>query len=1111
MNCIFKSLWSTARQQYVATDEVKASRGKSCKSIVAVTVGAALLGIASASLASYVPSALVGGYEGDPGKIGDAASWETPEYQKDWGLAALNASKAYALGFHGQGVAVGVMDSGALLQKHPELAGDRFHASTATGTYGSTGNRYQLGVNGIGDVFGSGSYKEGEKFDISGQYIENVNDTHGTHVTGTVGANRDGSEFHGVAWGSDIYVGNTGGTDNTNYGPFQDYNYFRAAWGSLAQDLIAANGADRGGVINNSFGTNLRTSTSGGSSYPTNTTEQTEYEYFLFKKVYADKYQGTDHAGKDFVDAAWDAVKGTKVVQVFTTGNRNFEMPYYRPLYPYFNPEAEKQWIAVAGLQKDGKDAEGRDKYKWITSFNEAGNAKWWTIAAPGESIYSSIVYDDHYESTSEAHPLGSPGYAFYSGTSMAAPHVSGAMGVLMSRYQDMDATQVRDVMFTTARHTNYDGSNFTGWTAEEGVPDVLYGWGTPDLDKGMFGPGQFLGAFDYNLKAGSLDVWANDITQTALNARKIEDDQWMAATKDGTDYSAKFYDGSDINPPSIDDATITKEEAEQFRKDYYAKRVAAIEQRRAEEYKGSLIKRGEGTLVMTGANTYEGDTTVEAGTLMGFTESFGKDGGNVLVNGGKFSVLSKYTDELTQKGELTSTEATKANVTVNNGGTYVIAAGQDVNVGALKFNEGSFITIGSADTDVLKKAMDGEAQTGTVTADTLEGKAVVNPDYAFFKTDIQYEGNKVTGTLSRDEDATFAKYSSNANGVSIGSAIDATAAGALYDSLIGADKATVQKTTDSLSSDFLLNAQNAAVVNTLTMTRAVKDQAIGVGSGRVTELNNGTATLWATGVGSWGTVDYGNVKADNDFYVGLIGAEVKVHPSTKVGVFFGAGHSEFKGGTAGKLESDDLHVGLYGVSNIADTVGLTYGATYTKQDRDGNRSLWVAGQTGYNAINNDADITQLFVEAAYKGLNTDKYAIEPYVGLSWLHVKADDFSEQVESMTFNTDNKSQNIQVTTLGVRGSLPLTAGTVPIALKGDLAWNHYFGDTEAEANFSLAGSGVAAIKGGELDNQFVVGLGVEAQLTKTATFGLSYTGAYDGDVTSSGVTANLRFVF
>ena len=53
--------------------------------------------------------------------------------------------------------------------------------------------------------------------------------SHGTHVTGTVGANRDGNEMHGVSWGSNIIVGNTGATDDNNYGPFQTTLIFTKA------------------------------------------------------------------------------------------------------------------------------------------------------------------------------------------------------------------------------------------------------------------------------------------------------------------------------------------------------------------------------------------------------------------------------------------------------------------------------------------------------------------------------------------------------------------------------------------------------------------------------------------------------------------------------------------------------------------------------------------------------------------------------------------------------------------------------------------------------------------------------------------------------------------
>lgn len=107
-------------------------------------------------------------------------------------------------------------------------------------------------------------------------------------------------------------------------------------------------------VINNSFGTNTRIVPNGkvngadgfdiSDMLPVNTTQETEYEYFLFQKVYDE--------GKNFVDAAYDAVKNSNTVQVMTTGNRDMKHPYYRALYPYFNPEAESHWIAAARPSK---------------------------------------------------------------------------------------------------------------------------------------------------------------------------------------------------------------------------------------------------------------------------------------------------------------------------------------------------------------------------------------------------------------------------------------------------------------------------------------------------------------------------------------------------------------------------------------------------------------------------------------------------------------------------------------------------------------------------------------------------------------------------------------
>lgn len=1043
MNRVFKTKWSVAHQEYVVTDEKHTTKTKAAKSAVALAVAALMLGAGAASAAYMAPK---GGSQ-DPGFVAnnstqvDAAkeSWETAEYNKNWGLKAMKASSAYALGYYGQGVKVGMMDSG-FLTTHQELSGDRWHTVKFEGTYSQSGERYPQYA--FKDEYGrpqnngdTGKYNKGDKFSVDGAYNPDFNDNHGTGCAGVYAGNRDGVGMHGVAWGSEFYSANTGGTDSTNYGPFLDYNFFKAGYDALVNSGVK--------IINNSFGTNLKQVDENGkivtyyqSGPELTTVKDIEYEYFLFKKQYNNNDADPELKGKSFVDAAWDAVKGKDVIQVFTNGNNDRANPYHRALYPYFNPEAEAQWIAIAGLRQMDKNTDP-DNYKLEANFNEAGYAKYWTLTGPGQNGNTANIKGDDQ-------------YGGYSGTSMAAPFISGAFGVLASRYQDMSAVQVREVLLTTANHKNADGTDMEGWanvnktTPAEGEVSDRMGWGVPDLEKGMYGLGQTLGKFDYNLRS-ELDVWSNDISQVALDQRYREDIAWLkSVTEDGTidgkvvvsDNPSDYKLTNDYDLAGIADKNISLEDAKKWRLEYYEKRAAAIRDKINNGlYNGSIVKRGEGTLVMTGSNTYRGGTTVEGGKLLGYSNSFGVSGddgkanGKVVVNGGTFGILETYNDQFTMKGEIERGEGTHSvDVVVNEGGTFQITAGQDVTMGKLEFKEGAGFTVGSEDVDVLKEAYAGKAQTGTVTTTGVTGAdlAVANPDYAFFKTELKAEGNKLTGTLSRDETKSFATYAQNANGQAIAGALEGAAGGALYDALIGASKGDVAKTYNSLGDDFILNTRNAGIVNGMTLSRAIKDQATGIGEGRKVEMADGTARLWATGVGSWSALDYGQSDMDSDFYAGLFGAEVDVCSATKLGLFFGAGSTDNKAGD-NKVESDDIHFGAYGVTNFSDVVNATYGFVYSHQSADATRALQVGSQLGMNAFSGDTDITQIFAEAAYTGLNTDAYSIEPYFGLSWIHAESDGFNEQVGTMT------------------------------------------------------------------------------------TMGLSYTGAYDGDITSHGISANVRFNF
>lgn len=1124
MNRVYKTKWSAAHQQYVVTDEHHATKGKAAKSTLAIAVASIMM--ATGAQAAYMEPGFVA--ENSTQVTEAQKSFETSEYQKDWGLTAMHASKAYALGFNGKGVTVGVMDSGALLNIHPDLTGDRFSVSSAKGEYGTVGNRYPQAVDKDAGKVGN-PFKPGDKFDIDGNWKEGVNDSHGTHVTGTVGGNRDGSEFHGVAWGSNIIVGNTGATDDNNYGPFQDYQYFKAAWGDLADKVAKANGK-RGGVINNSWGTNTRVvdqKDKGHDGYNTgvhlnvNTEAETDYEFMLFAKRYG-SFDTVPNNGivdnNSFVYAAYEAVKDRNIVQIMTTGNRDMKNPYYRALYPLYNPAAEKHWIAVAGLKQGSKAG----SYELIKNFNEAGQGKWWTVAAPGNGIYSSTT-DDH----------GNPGYASWGGTSMAAPHVAGAMGVLMSRYDQMNALQVRDVMFTTANHKNADGSNMEGWTdvngtvRKDGEVSDRMGWGVPDLDKGMYGPGQFLGKFEYNMAKDSLDVWSNDISNVALDQRKAEDDAWMTATKNGTelaygdiitgkDFVVKDGDGEVTESDRTSHIVGEHEKATLLAA--YAERAQAIKDKRANGYKGTLVKQGEGTLIMTGNNSYAGTTTVEGGTLLAFAESIGTDNKVTVKTGGTFGVLSSYNDQFTMKGHLYSKEATTntLEIDLSQGGKLYVDAGSNVKVQKVTFGSNKVISVGlaGADTETLVKAWNSKEAAVTGSFEVTDGQNVFdsvttkNMDVksVFFKLGQTTVGDKkIDVKMEKNADVTFEQFASTANEQKIAAAIEASGNKLTGEILSAKTENEIRDTYRALDDDFYATARNALVVNATAVSRTVMDQARGMGEGRSAEVDNGRARIWAAGIGHWGEAEGTKNTMDVDFRTGFLGAEALVLDNTKFGAFFGYGTTDYKSGL-NKIDGEDKHFGVYGLTDIGN-VTMTYGVAYTDEDRDTVRVM----NTNVNQHSENASVLQGFVEGAYN-FDLSVAKVSPYVGFTWARVETDAVTDHMDTNSYTTDEIKDDIQIATLGVRTSVPFAMGNMPVALTADLGWSHYFGDTEGLVNVQMGEGGkFAAIEGSELKDQANLGLGIVGQVAKHATVGVSYSGSWGSDINTHGIFANVRFNF
>lgn len=1115
MNKTFKTLWNDVRRCYIVANEAQKSHGKPSKCAVAVAVAATALLSAGIANATYV----------EEGKLGSTSSWESEEYGTDGyisqqknqhGLTHINASQAYAEGYTGKGVLIGVVDSGALLS-HSELNDGRIFGVTASGTYYKDGTRYPFA--GIGQTGGAdnrtGEYKKGEAFETNGDWILGHNDAHGTHVTSVVAGNRNGDGSHGVAFDAEIAVGNTGGTDNMNYGPYQDYNYFYAVW-----DAVGNTGAK---VINNSWGTNIRINDStsehfnvgdmvedkaDGSNEPAyGTVAQpggSEEEYFLFME------DAEKNGGKNFMDAAYEVAAKHGLVQILTNGNRQFQNPYYRAAYAYYNPEAEKYWIAAGGVDVDadgnemimgwGKDYSGTGAaLEGGNTYNRAGIAKWWGIAAPTNVLGANVNSSTGEASMSQA-----------GGTSNAAPHIAGAMAVLLQRYGTyMDVTQVRDVMFTTARQTQLNNPDelLPGISESEfGAPEDDYGWGIVDLGKAIYGPGQFFGTFDVTMN-GVDDQWDNAITEKAIVLRGVEDANEKATLE-----------------PRIAElkAKTTLTDKERWELQYKEKRLAAIEEREAQGYVGKLIKRGDGKLTMTAVNEYSGGTEIHGGTVAGMTESFGS--GDVTVKQGATVELHKSFD-VTHAGEndwvtttVTGTTETTddANIVLENGSTLALAD-SGINIQSLKADGTATVTAAGFSKDQLTSLWTGETESIDVSAtvgklELGEGaKLVGNSDYALFDGgEVAIDGNTISTSLKKS-DKTVASFGNSSNASAIGSAIEAAAGSAVMGDLLTASADQLRGTLASLSNDFHLAAQNATIVNTALMGRMIKDQANAYGEAQRAELENG-ATLWAAGMGSWGDVDAGgaSVNMDVDYYAGFIGAELPYGNGNKVGVFFGYGQTDFDAGNDGDMDSDDIHIGMYG-ENDWEKFGLTYGFAYTTQDREGKQSLNFLDQVTRNAIDYNATVFQIFGEASYKGFNTESYQVEPYIGLSWLNVSADDFTQRAGNHSVKTEIDDQNLGLANIGVRGALPFTAGSVAMKVRADVGYMQFFGDKEATAKVTVGDAGTASITGEELSGMGMVGIGLDAAIGKNATFGVNYTGAFGSDITSHGIGAKLGIKF
>lgn len=1100
------------------------------------------------------------------GEPGDLESWRSAEFNADWGLEAINADAAYARGLTGEGIRLGVFDSGTGLD-HDEFAGKdhrSIHLADVLPDGSLCGNTTV--VDGPDACFSSDGDQVAVDYQIidpayaallnrNGYYEGASYQIHGTHVSGTIAANRDGSGTHGVAFGADLSVArlfsnsvsylsvvNIGGNlylDSQNVAGI-------GASDSIYPQLYAQLNDQGTRAVNHSWGL-------------ANEPDSAEM---------LDMYQ----SHPVFADALAAMAEGSRsrgLIQVWAAGNTDAPNPspeqapiagMYASL-PRAIADIEQYWLAVVNVNQDSELS---------NSSMRCGLAANWCLAAPG-SVITSTVYGADSQIDADLYDEGGnlvleingqvPTYSYrdLSGTSMAAPHVTGALGLLFERFPYLSNAQVRDVLLTTATDLG-----------AAGVDDV-YGWGLMNLASAIEGYGMLRVDTDVvmNQKAGGLKVWEGDAWDDWTNdiggPGKLTKSGigWLRLSGDNT------FNGAIV-------------------------REGVLELDGANALTASVDVQGgqfllNGSLVSTTLNSLGGSSVISTTGLLDGS-ALNVTGGSVTFNGlqrdGDTTVGSGGSFVL--NGRLVDSTLTSAGTTRVNAGALLDGSDLFVTAGTVSFNgvqqDGSTVvgakgtlkgvgTLGSTRVEGIiapgnsigTLTINGDyvqTATGVYQAElapgsrsdvlrvtgraTLDGTLKALPEVGVYYLGEQFNflqaAGGVNGQFATTDFSAFSPFlqfslAYTANGMSIG----VTRGNSLVSAAVTANQIAVATSADGLGVNQglpkpltqLFPAQVGAALDALSgeihaatpmalveSSRYLRDaalsRAVGVRSPAAGD-DAAAGGAWVQAIGGSGKLD-GDANAartDSNSNGLLVGADHVFGGGWQVGALVGTGRTDIKqaAGRGARSEIDNTHFGAY-VGNQWGAFGLRAGLGYSRHDVDSKRQLTFAGYQDALSAKYDATTRQAFIEGAYR-FGGREAGLEPYVQFARVEVDVDGFAEQGGAAALNGQVADTSTNVATAGVRFDKGLKTSWQQeswLHVRGGVGYRRASGDRSQVADLAWTGGSSFAVSGAAIaDNAVVAELGLSAWLSPRNQLELGYNGTFGDDARDRSVTARWSVQF
>ena len=1013
-------------------------------------VANALALLACLSLTSIEAQAYI-----EQGRLNDTASWHSDEFKLNWGLRAIGADYAYARGLSGGGVRLGIYDAGTDL-RHPEFWGKEHHGIRMS----TPGCTTETVLSSDGCFFTEGDQSLVYSLESGNRYVD-----HGTQVGGTMVANRDGAGMHGVAFASDLsairlatnnyFVPEKGDFESRQAGPAE----ISAAYAQLRERNVR--------VINHSWG-------------PFWSGVEAEFDDAL--TAFSELGNALSQGSRDF-----------GLLQVWAAGNSDSlnispqTAPIAEPLasLPRAMPELEPYWLSVVNLRQD---------LTLNDDSHRCGLSQNWCIAAPGTEVIATTVSGEidttlsygadgrvnGFEVTADRPDFG---YAAQTGTSFAAPHVTGGLALLMERFPYLGNTQIRDVLLTTATDLGAPG-----------VDDV-YGWGLMNLKKAIDGPGQL--RVDINV---NMDRYAG-------GAKSWQGDAW-------DDWRNDISGSGRLGKSGVGWLRLSGENS----------------------FAGVTLMQG--ILELDGLNRLSSDVKVEGGALIlnGTLQNTALNvgGGIAQISGNQVGASTT----VGEKGRLIGTgvlAGTRVEGTIMPGtdrqalrvnGDYQQVAGS------------TLVALAHATPEQWALRVSGHAQVdgGTLRMERQEGVLPLGQRYNILHANSSLNGGFSTIDHSafspflsfnqvRDANAlwvdvgrgrSLASAANTPNQRAVAAAADSEAmSGALPKRLTALFPEQSPQALDQLSGELHASSQAVLIQNSRIVRDAALDRArstpphqnrtpAGSRSGAWVQLPR----LSATSGGNGNTARTANTTTGL-----LLGIDHTLEQGTRMGVVLGSERTDVKAGSRGKASIDTYQLGLH-VGHTWNAFGLYGGAAYGRHAIQTKRRVNFPGIDERLSTDYSARTLQVFTEANYR-FDQGAWDWQPYVQRAQVHQRSDGFRERGGVSALKGKRSKEAVNLTTGGVRFNVDLDKAQIGpswLSLRGGVAYTLASGDLQPTTQAAWDGGSSLHVGGAPLNRRTTgVELGATARLTRDSSLDLGFSQQRGDRFRDQNITVQYSFRF